>query len=152
MKRFLYLSFLTVFPVIARGQAPHGGHDDAPNPDVLASDILKDYERLSTVEDSVKKPAAPPKPRHIGPYRTHGFCIQIYSGNDRQEAMNTRNKFWSMYPSLPASVIFASPTYRVRVGAYRSNAEARAAQSKLLKLFGRAMVVPATVTIRPGNK
>ncbi len=149
MKRYLWL--VVLLSVNARAQAPHGGnHDDEPNPDVLAADILRDYEKLSTVEDSARK--VPPKPRHTGPYKTQGFCIQIYSGNDRQEAIDTRNKFWSMYPSLPASVIFASPSYRVRVGAYKSNAEARAAQLRLLKIFGRAMVVPATVTIRPRNK
>ena len=57
-----------------------------------------------------------------------GFYVQICSesgSNSRDRAESARKIFLSKYPKISAHVSFREPNFRVRVGDFRTRAEAR---------------------------
>jgi hypothetical protein len=73
-----------------------------------------------------------------------GFCIQICfeSGNNsRERAEKIRRAFLSMYPKISAYLSFKEPNFRVRVGDFRTRAEARGFREQILAEFPQSFVV-----------
>lgn len=73
-----------------------------------------------------------------------GFCVQICfeSGtNSRERAEKTRVAFLSKYPKCSAYVSFKEPNFRVRVGDFRTRAEARGFREEILAYFPQSFVV-----------
>jgi len=73
-----------------------------------------------------------------------GFCVQICfeSGpNSRERAENVRMQFLSKYPKYSAYVSFREPNFRVRVGDFRTRAEARGFREEISAQFSQAFVV-----------
>jgi hypothetical protein len=73
-----------------------------------------------------------------------GFSIQICSesGNhSREKAEAMRTTFLSKYPKIRARVTFREPNFRVRVGDFRTRAEARGFLQKIQMDFPQAFVV-----------
>ncbi len=73
-----------------------------------------------------------------------GFCVQISfeSGtNSRERAEKTRMLFLSKYPKVNAYVTFKEPNFRVRVGCFRTRAEARGFREQILSDFPQSFVV-----------
>jgi len=77
-----------------------------------------------------------------------GFTIQIYSGQDREEAMNTKKKMTNTLPDLTANLQYQQPKFRVTVGKYYSKLEAFQDLSKLRTAFPAAILVPEKIPIR----
>ncbi|MDR2408674.1 MAG: SPOR domain-containing protein [Bacteroidales bacterium] len=73
-----------------------------------------------------------------------GFCVQICfeSGNDsRERAENIRRTFLSKYPKTSAYLSFKEPNFRVKVGDFRTRAEARGFRKEILADFPQAFVL-----------
>jgi hypothetical protein len=73
-----------------------------------------------------------------------GFCVQIYfeSGNtSREKAEKMRATFLSKYPKCSAYVSFHEPNFRVRVGDFRTRAEARGFRETIRADFPQGFVV-----------
>ncbi len=73
-----------------------------------------------------------------------GFCVQICfeSGNNsREKAEKMRMMFLSKYPQVSAYVSFKEPNFRVRVGDFRTRAEARGFKEKIMADFPSAFVI-----------
>jgi hypothetical protein len=73
-----------------------------------------------------------------------GFCVQICfeSGNNsRERAEKVRMAFLSKYPKNSAYLSFKEPNFRVRVGDFRTRAEARGFREKILADFPQGFVV-----------
>jgi hypothetical protein len=73
-----------------------------------------------------------------------GFCVQICfeSGNNsREKAENIRRLFLSKYPKTSAYLSFKEPNFRVKVGDFRTRAEARGFRKEILADFPQAFVV-----------
>jgi SPOR domain len=77
-----------------------------------------------------------------------GFTIQIYSGQNREEAMNTKKKMAAEIPDLVANLQYQQPKFRVTVGKYYSKLEAYEDLSRLRKSFTAAILVPEKIPIR----
>ena len=77
-----------------------------------------------------------------------GFTIQIYSGQNREEAMNTKKKMTTDLPDLTANLQYQQPKFRVTVGKYYSKLEAYQDLSRLRKSFSSAILVPEKIAIR----
>ncbi len=77
-----------------------------------------------------------------------GFTIQIYSGQNREEAMNTKKKMTTDIPDLTANLQYQQPKFRVTVGKYYSKLEAYQDLSRLRKSFSSAILVPEKIAIR----
>ena len=76
-----------------------------------------------------------------------GYTIQIYSGQNKEEALNTQKKM-SAEPSLRPLFEYNQPKFRVRVGNYYSRLEAQKDLVRLKRLFSNAILVPEKILVR----
>lgn len=77
-----------------------------------------------------------------------GYTIQIYSGQNREEAMNIKKKMSTDLPDLTANLQYQQPKFRVTVGKYYSKLEAYQDLTKLRQNFSSAILVPEKIAIR----
>ncbi len=77
-----------------------------------------------------------------------GYTIQIYSGQKREEAMNTKKKMQDEVPELIASLQYQQPKFRVTVGKYFSKLEAQKDLLALRRKFSAAILVPEKILIK----
>jgi len=77
-----------------------------------------------------------------------GYTIQIYSGQKKEEAMNTKKKLLEEIPELNANVQYQQPKFRVTVGKYFSKLEAQRDLLMLRKKFAAAILVPEKIPIK----
>jgi len=77
-----------------------------------------------------------------------GYTIQIYSGQNREEAMNTRRRVGSDPSGLNAELEYVQPKFRVRVGSYYSRLEAQKDLVRLKRAFPNAILVPEKIPVR----
>jgi len=77
-----------------------------------------------------------------------GYTIQIYSGQKREEAMNTKKKMQEEVPDLIANLQYQQPKFRVTVGKYFSKLEAQKDLLVLRKNFATAILVPEKIPIK----
>ena len=77
-----------------------------------------------------------------------GYTIQIYSGQKREEAMNTKKKMQEEVPDLIATLQYQQPKFRVTVGKYFSKLEAQRDLLILRKKFSAAILVPEKILMK----
>jgi len=77
-----------------------------------------------------------------------GYTIQIYSGQNREEAMNTKKKLSTELPDILAVLQYQQPKFRVTAGKYFSKLEAYPDLSRLRTVFPTAILVPEKVAIK----
>lgn len=79
--------------------------------------------------------------------RMRGYRVQIYSGNDRTEAIRRKVDFMRRYPRVKTYMIYAQPQYRVRVGNFATRSDAAELYRETISIFGAAMIVPENVVV-----
>ena len=77
-----------------------------------------------------------------------GYTIQIYSGQKREDAMNTKKKMQEEVPELIANLQYQQPKFRVTVGKYFSKLEAQKDLLALQRKFSTAILVPEKILFR----
>jgi hypothetical protein len=77
-----------------------------------------------------------------------GYTIQIYSGQNREEAMNTKKKMNEEIPDLTANLQYQQPKFRVTVGKYYTKLEANPDLVLLRTSFSSAILVPEKIQIK----
>lgn len=77
-----------------------------------------------------------------------GYTIQIYSGQKREDAMNTKKKMQEEAPQLSANLQYQQPKFRVTVGKYFSKLEAQKDLLTLRRKFSAAILVPEKILIK----
>lgn len=75
-----------------------------------------------------------------------GYTIQIYSGQNREEAMNVKKRMAET--DLNALLEYNQPKFRVRVGNYYSRLEAHKDLTRLKAIFSNAILVPEKILVR----
>jgi hypothetical protein len=78
---------------------------------------------------------------------TRGFRVQIYNGNDRAVAQQRKVDFIRRFPNVRSYMSYIAPTYRVKVGDFKSRAEAFKLYQQINSLYSPCMVVPDIVEI-----
>lgn len=58
------------------------------------------------------------------PLEVKGYRVQIYTGSDRNEALNMQKKFSAAFPDMARYLVYTEPNYRVQVGDFVSQTEA----------------------------
>jgi hypothetical protein len=76
-----------------------------------------------------------------------GFRIQVFSGNQRAQAMKIRTEILSLYPDTRVYLIYKQPTFRVRVGDFLTRDEASIWLLNLQKTYKAAFIVPDNIQI-----
>lgn len=83
-----------------------------------------------------------------GIYSARGYRVQIYNGNDRNKAISVKNDFMRRFPGIPTYLTYVSPHFRVKVGNFRSRAEAEDIYRQATTLYNPCMIVPDIVVIK----
>src|SRR5690349_18370109 len=76
-----------------------------------------------------------------------GFTIQIYSGQNKEDANNAKKKL-SDVADMKADLQYVQPKFRVKVGAYFTALEAQKDITFLKRFFPNAILVPETIQIK----
>lgn len=103
--------------------------------------MLTVNQKVDAVLDSINR-------FHITRKFIDGFTIQVYSGQNREEAMNSKKKLMGDAPDLNAELEYNQPKFRVRVGSYFSRLEAQKDLYRLKRSFSNAILVPEKIPVR----
>lgn len=76
-----------------------------------------------------------------------GYRVQIYCGNDRAKATNTKIDFMRRFPGVATYMTYLSPQFRVKIGDFRTRAEASKMYEQLSELYNPSMIVPDYIVI-----
>jgi hypothetical protein len=77
-----------------------------------------------------------------------GYRIQIYSGNNREEANKARDRSYALFPDITPHFVYNQPTFRVKVGDFIDRLEAQRVYAGLITEFPNAMVVQDRIEIK----
>lgn len=87
--------------------------------------------------------------KHKAEQTRDGYRVQLFSGNERNNANALRAKFKSEYPEIPIYLIYQQPYYKLRVGDFRNRIEAQQFYLKIEKDYEQLLIVPDKVNLPP---
>lgn len=98
-------------------------------------------EKVDTVLDSLDK---------LNQFRTFvdGFTIQIYSGQNREDAIAAKSKMVVSLSDLESSVQYTQPKFRVTSGRYFTKLEAQKDLMRIKYYFPNAILVPEKISVK----
>ena len=76
-----------------------------------------------------------------------GYTIQIYSGTNREDALNVKKQLTLSIPGMNSEVQYEQPNFKVKSGKYFNRLEAQKDFDQIKKLFPSAIVVPGQISI-----
>jgi hypothetical protein len=76
-----------------------------------------------------------------------GYVIQVYSGLNREEALNVKKDLSIYLPKLEADVYYNQPNFRVKAGKYFNPLEAQKDFQQIKAYFPNAIIVPDKIAI-----
>jgi hypothetical protein len=77
-----------------------------------------------------------------------GYRIQLGSSGNRQVLMDIKAKFLQLYPDVGAYIQYQQPQFKLRVGDFRSRADADAFLEELLFSFSSGFIVPDKIYVQ----
>ena len=76
---------------------------------------------------------------------THGYTVQIYSGNSREAANITSGKAYALLntqdKNLQPKISYKAPNFKVQVGRFFSTVDTHSVYARLIKKFPHAIIV-----------
>lgn len=76
-----------------------------------------------------------------------GFTIQLYTGLNREEALNIKKQLTIELPELKSEVTYAQPNFKVKSGSYFTRMEAQKDFVAIKKIFSNAIIIPDRIKI-----
>lgn len=80
-----------------------------------------------------------------------GFRVQIYNGNDRVKANQVRVDFIRRFPGIRTYLTYVQPQFRVKIGDFRTRADAQKMYDEISTVYTPCMIVPDIVVINTMN-
>lgn len=77
-----------------------------------------------------------------------GYTIQVYSGINREDALNIKKKLSQSVPDLESDVQYRQPNFRVRTGKYLTRLEAQKDYLAVKRHFPNAIVIPDRIAMQ----
>lgn len=139
MTRFVVsiLSFAMAFVAVADGITSHiqaSGNITIVQPSALDSLLVRPEVSAQTNEETAEDIGS-----SVAPSTRSGYRVQVFDDNNprtaRAEAEKRRSQVISLYPDMSVYVTFDSPYWRVKVGDFRTRAEAEATMADLKHAF-----------------
>ena len=79
-----------------------------------------------------------------------GYRIQVANSTDRNKVFAAKTKIYQQFPDLKPYVIYQPPNYKLRVGNFRTQAEAEDFEKQLAPLFPSGLyVIRDTIEVTP---
>lgn len=101
-------------------------------------------DKLDTVLDSIDR-------INLSRKYADGFTILVYSGLDREAALNARKELTTAIPDLQSEIEYTQPNFRVRAGTYFTRLDAQKDYVAVKRLFPNAIITPSRIEIQPGR-
>jgi hypothetical protein len=79
--------------------------------------------------------------RTLGVETVSGFRVQIFTGTNRKDAYSAQAKFQDEFPDIRTYVIYSDPNFKVRVGDFRTKADAEKLEDDLKKWFNGMFII-----------
>ena len=76
-----------------------------------------------------------------------GFTIQLYTGLNKDEALDIKKKFSIDMPEMESEMTYAQPNFRVKSGKYFTRMEAQKDFIEIKKFFTNAIIIPDRIKI-----
>lgn len=76
------------------------------------------------------------------PSRMRGYRVQIFSGNDKNKAIQTKIDFAHRFPDIPTYMTYTQPQFRVKAGNFRTRKEAMELYKQIQNIYPTIMIVP----------
>lgn len=108
-----------------------------------------DSERMAKMQTDTLKSRRDSGRVSAKPATVSGFRVQVYSGNNRAQAIQIRTEVLEKFPDYAAYLIYKQPTFRVRVGDFRSRSAAQELLRELKALYPVSFIVPDEVLENP---
>ena len=77
----------------------------------------------------------------------NGYTIQLYSGNDRDQANEVRRQAYELLEDSRPRISYDQPNYKVRIGRYFDRLEANADFKVMKDHFTQAVLIPTKIRI-----
>lgn len=97
-------------------------------------------KRLDAVLDSIDQ-------LNLNRRSIEGYTIQVYSGTNKDDALNAKKQLTITAPNLNSEVQYEQPNFKVRSGRYYNRLEAQKDFDQIKKAFPAAIVVPGQISI-----
>jgi cell division septation protein DedD len=149
MKRLIAILFLALFSI---------GHNWAQNPADSSTTETVVNDSVTLPKDTIRYKMNPAVEKQLEkkkelnrskPPTIEGFRVQIYAGNSRQQAMQIRTEVVGAYTDYAAYLIYKQPTFRVRVGDFKTRFEAQKLLNELKAQYPSSFIVPDEVLVNP---
>lgn len=76
-----------------------------------------------------------------------GYRIQLFSGNERNNANNLKTKFLKLYPNQVAYLTYQQPYFKIRVGDFRTKLEAKLFYNKIKNDFEECIIIADKINL-----
>jgi hypothetical protein len=76
-----------------------------------------------------------------------GYTIQVYSGTNREDALNVKKQLTYSVPGVSSDVQYEQPNFKVKSGKYYTRLEAQRDFELIKKYFPAAIVVPGQISM-----
>jgi hypothetical protein len=76
-----------------------------------------------------------------------GYRIQLFSGNERNNANNIKTKFLRLFPEQTAYLSYQQPYFKIRVGDFRTRLEAKLFYNKIKEEFGESIIIQDKINL-----
>jgi len=76
-----------------------------------------------------------------------GFRIQIFSGNERNNANNIKTHFLKLYPNQTAYLAYQQPYFKIRIGDFKTRLEAKLFYNKIKEVFGECIIIADKINL-----
>lgn len=130
--------FLAGMPVTGKAQDAAG--EELP-PDTAGIVIFAD-SRLDILTKREKNAGS-------GIRSVKGYRLQIYNGNDKRKAIQTKVDFMRRFPDVPTYMTYVQPQFRVKAGDFRTRRDAQELYRQVSHLYETVMIVPDIIVINP---
>lgn len=104
-----------------------------------STEIVRDI-RLDALLDTMYQ-------RHAVQPTIKGYRIQLFTGAERLGALDTKSEVQKNLPGAEVYIIYQQPYFKVRVGDFRTQAEAQHMYHQLLPIFPKAFLVPDDINL-----
>jgi hypothetical protein len=97
-------------------------------------------KKLDTILDSIDH-------ANLSKKSVEGYTIQVYSGQKREDALNTKRHLDAVIPQLHAELQYLQPNFRVKAGRYFNRLDAQEDFVTIRKYFPNAIITPDRISI-----
>lgn len=142
----LTLLLLMMFGALGTAWAQTPALPAVKSPDLKSQLDSPRFEMDSAIEAQLAKKKELNK---LKPATVEGFRVQVYAGNSRQQALQIRTDVLAANPDFAAYLIYKQPTFRVRVGDFKTRYEAQKLLNELKSIYPASFIVPDEVLVNP---